>query len=144
MRGATLAVLAGAALLLSACGGKPNGSNTVTPGGGNPSAGGAGGPTPPAAQLTGAGATFPQPFYDAARFAYNKKFSQVTVNYQGGGSGGGINQLTKKIVDFGASDVPLKASEAAAMGGSDKVVQIASTLGTVSMAYTLDGVPDAH
>src|SRR5260370_19556065 len=134
MRGATLTAMAGAVLLLAACGGSPSGSN--------PSSGGAGVPTPPAAQLTGAGATFPQPFYDAARFAYNKKFSQVTVNYQGVGSGGGINQLTKKIVDFGASDVPLKASEAAAMGGSDKVVQIASTLGTVSMAYNLDGVAD--
>jgi phosphate transport system substrate-binding protein len=134
MKRVLIALSVGASLLLAACGGSSVG---VT----NPSTG-APVITPPAAQLTGAGATFPQPFYDAARFAYNKKFSQVTVNYQGVGSGGGINQLTKKIVDFGASDVPLKTSEAAAMGGSDKVVQIASTLGTVSMAYNLDGVAD--
>jgi phosphate transport system substrate-binding protein len=136
MRGATLTALAGAVLFLAACGGSPSGSN--------PSTGGAGVPTPPAAQLTGAGATFPAPFIDAARFAYNKKFSQVTVNYGGGGSGAGISQLTKKVVDFGASDVPLKASEAAAMGGSDKVIQIASTLGTESLAYNLDGVADGQ
>jgi phosphate transport system substrate-binding protein len=136
MKRVLIALSLGVSVLLAACGGSSGATNPST---GAPAVVV---PTPPAAQLTGAGATFPQPFYDAARFAYNKKFSQVTVNYQGVGSGGGINQLTKKIVDFGASDVPLKASEAAAMGGSDKVVQIASTLGTVSMAYNLDGVAD--
>jgi phosphate transport system substrate-binding protein len=124
-------------LLLAACGGTSTAVST-------PSTGGTGQPTPPAASLTGAGATFPQPFYDAGRFAYNQKFSQVTVNYQPLGSGAGIQQLTKKTVDFGASDVPLKASEAAAMGGSDKVVQIASTLGTESMAYNLQGIGDGQ
>src|SRR5439155_1394274 len=76
--------------------------------------------------------------------AYNKKFSQVTVNYQAVGSGAGIQQLTKKTVDFGASDVPLKSSEADAMGGSDKVVQLAGTLGTESLAYNLQGVSDGQ
>src|ERR1700736_3651415 len=136
MKRVLIALSLGASLLLAACGGSSVG---VT----NPSTGA---PliTPPAAQLTGAGATFPAPFIDAARFAYNKKFSQVTVNSGGGGSGAGISQLTKKVVDFGASDVPLKASEAAAMGGSDKVIQIASTLGTESLAYNLDGVADGR
>jgi phosphate transport system substrate-binding protein len=126
-----------AALLLAACGGN---STTAT----NPSTGGAKVPTPPAAQLTGAGATFPQPFYDAARFAYNKKFSQVTVNYQGVGSGAGIQQLTKKTVDFGASDVPMNGKELATAGGADKVAQLASTLGTESLSYNLDGVADGQ
>ena len=123
MKRVLIALSVGASMLLTACGGNSGATNPST---GAPAVVV---PTPPAAALQGAGATFPQPFYDAARFAYNKKFSQVTVNYQGVGSGSGINQLTKKIVDFGASDVPLKASEAAAMGGSDNVVQIASTLG---------------
>src|SRR6267143_825450 len=136
MRGSPLAVLGGAVLLLAACGG-----NT---GAINPSTGGPGVPTPPAAQLTGAGATFPKPFYDAADFAYNKKFSQVTINYGGGGSGAGISQLTKKTVDYGASDVPLSAKEATGLGGSDKVIQIASTLGTVSLAYNLDSVANGQ
>src|SRR6202022_4545933 len=52
--------------------------------------------------------------------------------------------LQKKLVDFGASDVPLKASEAAPMGGTDNVAQIASTLGTISLAYNLDGVADGQ
>jgi phosphate transport system substrate-binding protein len=123
-------------LLLAACGG-----NTGTT---NPPTGGPGVPTPPAAALTGTGATFPAPFYDAARFAYNKLFSQVTINYNALGSGAGISQLTKKVVDFGASDVPMNASELTAAGGSDSVVQIASTLGTVSLAYNLSGVSNGQ
>ena len=136
MKSVLVALSAGAALLLTACGGSPTGTN--------PSTGGAGVPAPPTASLTGAGATFPKPFYDAANFAYNKKFSQVTINYGGGGSGAGIQQLTKKVVDFGASDVPLSSKEADAMGGSDKVIQIASTLGTESLAYNLVGVADGQ
>lgn len=121
------------ALLLAACGS----AATSSP---SPSSGAAKVPTPPAAALTGAGATFPAPFYTAAFYAYNQKFSQVTVNYQAIGSGAGIQQLTKKTVDFGASDVPLKTSEATAMGGPDAVVQIAGTLGTESLAFNLQGV----
>ena len=127
-----LPVLAG--LLLAACGGTSTASTTPA----------TGGPTPPGASLNGAGATFPAPFYQAAFYAYNQKFSQVTVNYQSVGSGAGIQQLTKKTVDFGASDVPLKTSEAAAMGGPDKVMQIASTLGTESIAYNLQGISDGQ
>jgi phosphate transport system substrate-binding protein len=134
MKRVLVALSVGAAVLLAACGGNTGATN--------PSTGAA--HVPPAASLTGTGATFPAPFYDAARFAYNKLFSQVTVNYNALGSGAGISQLTKKVVDFGASDVPMNASELAAAGGSDKVVQIASTLGTVSLAYNLSGVSNGQ
>jgi phosphate transport system substrate-binding protein len=138
MKRVLIALTVGVSVLLAACGG----SSVVT----NPSTGAPAPsvPTPPGAHLTGAGATFPKPFYDAANFAYNQKFSQVTINYGGGGSGAGISQLTKKTVDYGASDVPLSAKEAAAMGGTEKVIQIASTLGTVSLAYNLDSVADGQ
>ncbi|HEX3630193.1 MAG TPA: phosphate ABC transporter substrate-binding protein PstS [Candidatus Dormibacteraeota bacterium] len=127
-----------AALLLAACGSN-NGTAT------NPSTGAANPiPVPPAAALTGAGATFPAPFYDAARFAYNQKFSQVTVNYQAVGSGAGIQQLTKKTVDFGASDVPMNATELTNAGGAGSVVEIASTLGTEGLAYNLQGVANGQ
>jgi phosphate transport system substrate-binding protein len=138
MKRVLIALSVGASMLLAACGGTSGATNPST---GVPAASV---PTPPAASLTGAGATFPQPFFAAAVFAYHNKFNQVTINYGGGGSGAGISQLTKKVVDFGASDVPLKASEAAAMGGSDKVVQMASTLGTESIAYNLDTVADGQ
>ena len=137
MKRVLVALSVGASLLLAACGG----SNAGT--GGSPSVS-ASTPVPPAAALIGAGATFPAPFYDAARFAFNQKFSQVTINYQAVGSGAGISQLTKKVVDFGASDVPMNASELTAAGGSDNVVQIASTLGTESLAYNLSGVSNGQ
>src|SRR5438309_3420138 len=132
MKRVFVALSVGAAVLLAACGGNATGNNPAT--------GGSGVPTPPQASLIGTGATFPAPFYDAARFAYNQKFSQATINYNALGSGAGISQLTKKVVDFGASDVPMNAAELTAAGGSDKVVQIASTLGTESLAYNLSGV----
>jgi phosphate transport system substrate-binding protein len=126
-----------AALLLAACGGSSTANS-------NPSTGGAGSLTPPAATLTGAGATFPAPFYTAAFYAYNQKFGQVTVNYQAVGSGAGIQQLTARTVDFGASDVPMSATELANAGGADNVVQIASTLGTEGLAYNLQGVSNGQ
>jgi len=132
MKPVLIAVSAAAAVLLAACGG-----NTAT---NTPSTGAGLAPPPPAASLTGAGATFPAPFYSAAFYAYNQKYSQVTVNYQSVGSGAGIQQLTKKTVEFGASDVPMSATELAAAGGADGVVQIATTLGTESLAYNLPGV----
>src|SRR2546430_6347481 len=98
MKSVLVALSAGAALLFTACGGSPTGTN--------PSTGGAGVPTPPAAPLTGAGATFPAPFYPAAFYAYNQKFSHVTVNYQSVGSRAGIHHVTNKTGDIRASDVP--------------------------------------
>ena len=70
--------------------------------------------------LTGAGSTFVNPFFSKAFYVYGRAHSDVRVNYQPIGSGGGIQQFTKKTVDFGASDVPLNASElklATAAGG---------------------------
>ena len=131
------AILTGAAsatLILAACGGTP-----TTSGGGSSNV-----PSPPAATLTGAGATFPYPFYSAAFYAYKQRFQQVTVNYQSVGSGAGIQQLTQKTVDFGASDVPLKDTEVSAIGGADKVIQIPTTLGTESIAYNLNGIGDGQ
>ena len=91
--------------------------------------------------LTGAGSTFTEPFYTKAFYLYNQAHSSVTVNYQPVGSGAGIQQLTKGTVDFGASDVPMNATELDAAGGPSSVVQIPTTLGVVSMAYNLPDVP---
>ncbi len=63
-----------------------------------------------AADLTGAGATFPYPIYAKWADAY-KKSTGTGLNYQSIGSGGGIKQITAKTVDFGASDMPLKAED---------------------------------
>ncbi len=93
-----------------------------------------------AGNITGAGATFPQPFYQKAFYDYAAKYPQVTVNYQAIGSGGGIQQFTNNTVDFGASDVPMNASEIAKAGGDSALVQLPTTLGVVSIAYNLSGI----
>ena len=59
-----------------------------------------------AQEITGAGATFPNPIYSKWASDYNKA-TGVKVNYQSIGSGGGIKQIDSKTVDFGASDMPL-------------------------------------
>ncbi len=132
MRIRRLSRVLGAAFVtaLVACGGVSSGTSST--------------PTPVAdvgsGQLQGAGATFPEPFYTKAFFAYNQKYSQVTVNYQAIGSGAGIQQFTKNTVDFGASDVPMNATEIQAAGGDDTLVQLPATIGVASIAYNLPGV----
>ncbi len=91
-------------------------------------------------QLQGAGATFPEPLYTKAFYAYNQKYNKVSVNYQAIGSGGGIQQFTKGTVDFGASDVPMNADEVKAAGGDDALVQFPATIGVASIAYNLQEV----
>jgi len=63
-----------------------------------------------AAEISGAGATFPYPIYAKWAEAYKAK-SGIAMNYQSIGSGGGIKQIESKTVDFGASDMPLKPEE---------------------------------
>src|SRR6476661_7648753 len=63
-----------------------------------------------AADISGAGATFPYPIYAKWADAY-KKETGSGLNYQSIGSGGGIKQITSKTVTFGASDMPLKPEE---------------------------------
>src|SRR6202163_2343075 len=90
--------------------------------------------------LTGAGATFPAPFYQRAFFDYSAKYPQVTVNYQPVGSGAGIQQFIKNTVDFGASDVPMAAADITSAGGPDTLTQIPTTLGVISVAFNISGV----
>src|SRR5208282_1849322 len=56
--------------------------------------------------LTGAGASFPAPIYQAWAYDYNKA-TGIKLNYQSIGSGGGIRQISSRTVEFGASDAPL-------------------------------------
>ena len=90
--------------------------------------------------LTGAGATFPEPFYSKAFYMYTQAHPQVSVNYQAVGSGAGIQQFTKGTVDFGASDVPMQAADIATAGGDGSLVQVPATLGVVAIAYNLPDV----
>ena len=85
--------------------------------------------------ITGAGATFPFPIYAKWADEY-KKATNVAMNYQSIGSGGGIKQIQSKTVDFGASDMPLKAEDLA----KDGLVQFPAIIGGVVPVTNLDAV----
>lgn len=91
-----------------------------------------------ATQITGAGSTFDYPFFSKAFNTYSESHSDVAVNYQSIGSGGGIQQFIAKTVDFGASDVPMDAIELAQ--SKDSVLQIPVALGGEGIAYNLPGI----
>jgi phosphate transport system substrate-binding protein len=88
-----------------------------------------------AAEITGAGATFPYPIYAKWADAY-KKTSGNGLNYQSIGSGGGIKQITAKTVDFGASDMPMKGEDLQKNG----LVQFPAIMGGVVPVVKLEGV----
>jgi phosphate transport system substrate-binding protein len=88
-----------------------------------------------AADMTGAGATFPYPIYAKWAEMY-KKTTGNGLNYQSVGSGAGIKQIKAKTVDFGASDMPLKADELDASG----LVQFPAIMGGVVPIVNLAGV----
>ena len=68
-------------------------------------------------QINGAGATFPYPIYSKWFSEYNKLHPNVQINYQSIGSGGGIQQLTKETVFFGATDGPMSDEQLKAAPG---------------------------
>ena len=88
-----------------------------------------------AADLTGAGATFPYPIYSKWAEAY-KAATGIGLNYQSIGSGGGIRQIKAKSVDFGASDMPLKQDELEKEG----LTQFPAIIGGVVPVFNLEGV----
>ena len=92
--------------------------------------------TAKAVPLTGAGATFPYPLY-AKWFDIYGRQSGSQINYQAIGSGGGIQQIKNRTVDFGASDAPLNNADLGAMPAP--VVQIPTVAGGVAVIY--NGLP---
>jgi len=88
--------------------------------------------------LNGAGATFPNPIYSKWFSEYHKIHSEVQVNYQPIGSGGGIRQLTAGTVDFGASDMPMTDKQL--QDAKAKILNIPTVLGAVVPAYNIPGV----
>jgi len=88
-----------------------------------------------AAEITGAGASFPAPVYSKWADAYQKATGNK-VNYQSIGSSGGIKQIGAKTVDFGASDAPLKDEDLSKQG----LVQFPTVIGGVVPVINLPGV----
>ena len=93
------------------------------------------GATVQAADMTGAGASFPAPVYAKWADAYQKATGNK-VNYQSIGSGGGIKQINAKTVDFGASDMPLKQE----VLDKDGLVQFPTVIGGVVPVINVTGI----
>ena len=89
-------------------------------------------------QLSGAGATFPLPFYNVI-FEEFAKINGDAVAYGGIGSGGGVRNLRDKIVDFAGSDAYLTDKE---MSDMKNVIHIPTCMGAVVLAYNIDGVKE--
>lgn len=85
--------------------------------------------------LNGAGATFPYPIYSKWFDEYHKVHSDVKINYQSIGSGGGVKQFTAKTVDFGATDGPMNQKELFAVDG--KSLHVPTVLGAVVPTYNI-------
>jgi phosphate ABC transporter phosphate-binding protein len=131
-RSALVLVAAGTVVLAAACG-SGGGTTTVTHT--------AGGQPTDSKVLTGAGSTLVYPLISQWEPDYATK-NGVTITYGAIGSGGGIDQITARAVDFGASDAPLSADQATACKGC---LQIPWALAATVVTYNVKGVPnDLH
>src|SRR3979411_2395337 len=88
--------------------------------------------------LNGAGATFPYPIYSKWFSEYHKLHSDIQINYQPIGSGGGIRQVIAGTVDFGATDGPMTDDQL--REAKLKVLNIPTVFGAVVPAYNIPGV----
>jgi phosphate transport system substrate-binding protein len=127
-----LALAVGAVAVAAACGSSGSSTTTVTDtgaasGGGNSKV------------LTGAGSTFVLPLVSQWEANYAKTPAAVTVTYGGVGSGSGIDAITARSVDFGASDAPLTTDQATSCKGC---VQIPWALGATTIDYNVKGAPN--
>lgn len=113
----------------AACG-SSGGTTTVTK-----SAGGGGDSN--SKVLVGAGSTFVAPLVAQWEADYVKSPAAVTITYGAIGSGGGVDQITARTVDFGASDAPLSSDQATACKGC---IQIPWSLGAVAITYNVKGL----
>ncbi len=129
-RSALTLVAAGSVVLAAACG--SGGTKTVTDTAGNSST------SNNSKVLIGAGSTLVAPLVSQWEADYLKSVG-VTITYGAVGSGGGIDAITSRSVDFGASDAPLDPDQATACKGC---VEIPWVLAAVVPAYRLDGAPD--
>ncbi|MBP6716613.1 MAG: phosphate ABC transporter substrate-binding protein PstS [Acidobacteria bacterium] len=91
-------------------------------------------------QITGAGATFPNPIYSKWFSEYNKLHPNVEINYQSIGSGGGIKQISSGTVFFGATDGPMTNDQLLAAPG--KLMHFPTVLGAVVPVFNVAGVSD--
>src|SRR5438067_8572490 len=115
------ATLLGLMLILAACGGSSTGSGT--PGAQS---------CPSTKSLNGAGSTFINPLFSKMFSQYPNAKCGANVNYQSIGSGAGINDLIKGIVDFGATDAPMSDTQLS-QSTKGPIIHVPVTIGAVAI-----------
>jgi phosphate transport system substrate-binding protein len=90
-------------------------------------------------RLTGSGATFPFPLYSAWFKSFSQKHRGTTVDYQGKGSGAGIQDLINRTVDFAASDAAMTDEQMSKVPGGVQLMPM--TAGEIVLGYNLPGSP---
>ena len=144
-RPSRLASLAlGALVVLAGCTNTGSATTAPTTGGGASELPASSGPSTPQVptgdvSLSGAGATFPALLYQVWIEKFNEAHSNVTIDYQSIGSGGGIKAITQQTVDFGASDAAMKDEEIAALPAGTKMLHVPTALGAVVVIFNLLG-----
>lgn len=128
-----LAALAATAVLATACG--DSGEVASSGGGSQRSA-----EPPLAATLNASGATFPKPFYEVAIAAYREVQPGVTINYAGGGSGTGRQNLQDGVVDFAGSDAIVRPEDMSRYKG--ELLYVPTVAAPITVSYNLSGVRD--
>ena len=91
------------------------------------------------ATLNASGATFPQAFYEDQIAAFKDAAPGVTINYGGGGSGKGRQDLADQVVDWAGSDGVIKPEDLPKFKGGD-VLYFPTVLAPITLSYKLDGV----
>ena len=91
------------------------------------------------ATLNASGATFPQAFYEEQIAAFQKDASDVTINYGGGGSGKGRQDLADQVTDWAGSDAPVADADLPKFKGGD-ILYFPTVLAPITLSYNLDGV----
>lgn len=135
----TIATAGFCAVAVAACGSSSNKSSGSSSGTSTSGAAASGGSSVGSAkQLVGAGSTLVAPFMSQWQPTYDSKYG-VAVTYGAIGSGGGIESITGRSVNFGASDAPLTSSQAAACKGC---LEIPWALAATDVAYHVQGVPN--
>jgi phosphate transport system substrate-binding protein len=97
------------------------------------------GPTRAGVTINGSGSTFQKAFQESAIEAFTKANGNVKINYGGGGSGKGRQDLADMVVDFAGADAPYKDADLSKIKGGE-VLYFPVLLGAITLSYNLDGV----
>jgi phosphate transport system substrate-binding protein len=151
-RGAALAGVVAITLVAAACGGDNSsnsssastGVSTTAASGASTSAASASDVSIPKdlqATLNASGATFPKAFYDEAISAFSDAYSGITINYGGGGSGKGRQDLADMLVDWAGSDAPVKAEDVPKYKGG-ALLYFPTIVAPITVSYNVKGVDE--